>query len=86
MGRGAGNCAMENLIGFLKNPKYNILPVLNFIQNYMIPMKENGVVWGADLQYLLTGLYNQHPRTAIEYTKQQRKDICAYFTELTSQE
>ena len=86
MGRGAGNCAMESLIGFLKNPKYNILPVLNFIQNYMIPMKENGVVWGADLQYLLTGLYNQHPRTAIEYTKQQRKDICAYFTELTSQE
>ncbi len=86
MGRGAGNCAMENLIGFLKNPKYNILPVLNFIQNYMIPMKENGVVWGADLQYLLTGLYNQHPRTAIEYTKLQRKDICAYFTELTSQE
>ena len=24
MGRGAGNCAMELLLGFLKNPKYNI--------------------------------------------------------------
>ena len=23
MGRGAGNCAMELLLGFLKNPKYN---------------------------------------------------------------
>ena len=52
----------------------------------MIPMKEKGVVWGADLQYLLTGLYNQHPRTAIAYTKEKRKDICEYFKELTSQE
>ena len=24
MGRGAGNCAMELLLGFLKNPKYNV--------------------------------------------------------------
>lgn len=86
MGRGAGNCAMENLIGFLKNPKYNILPVLKFIEDYMIPMKQKGVVWGADLQYLLTGLYNEHPRTAIEYTKKKRKDITEYYKELTSQE
>ncbi len=86
MGRGAGNCAMENIIGFLKNPKYNIHPVLKFIEEYMIPMKEKGIVWGADLQYLLTGLYNQHPRTAISYTKEKRKDICEYFKELTSQE
>ena len=55
-------------------------------EEYMIPMKEKGVVWGADLQYLLTGLYNQHPRTAIAYTKEKRKDICEYFKELTSQE
>ena len=27
MGRGAGNCAMELLLGFLKNPKFNIYPV-----------------------------------------------------------
>jgi len=25
MGRGAGNCAMELLLGFLKNPKYNVV-------------------------------------------------------------
>lgn len=86
MGRGAGNCAMENLLGFLKNPKYNLYPVLEFIEKHMIPMKENGVVWGYDLQYLLTGLYNQHPRTAIAYTKDKRKDITEYFKELTAQE
>ena len=86
MGRGAGNCAMELLLGFLKNPKYNEYPVLEFIEKYMMPMKENGVVWGYDLQYLLTGQFNQQPRTAIAYTKENRKDITEYFKELTSQE
>lgn len=86
MGRGAGNCAMELLLGFLKNPKYNEYPVLEFIEKHMIPMKEQGVVWGYDLEYLLTGLFNQHPRTAIAYSKEKRKDITEYFKELTSQE
>lgn len=86
MGRGSGNCAMELLLGFLKNPKYNEYPVLEFIEKHMMPMKEQGVVWGYDLQYLLTGLFNQHPRTAIAYSKEKRKDITEYFKELTSQE
>lgn len=86
MGRGAGNCAMELLLGFLKNPKYNEYPVLEFIEKHMMPMKEEGVVWGYDLEYLLTGLFNQHPRTAIAYSKEKRKDITEYFKELTSQE
>jgi 4-hydroxy 2-oxovalerate aldolase len=33
MGRGAGNCAMELLLGFLKNPKYNLYSLLTFIEN-----------------------------------------------------
>mgnify|MGYP002515308011 CR=1 FL=1 len=36
MGRGAGNCYMESLLGFLKNPKYSIYSLLRFIENYMI--------------------------------------------------
>ena len=86
MGRGAGNCAMETLLGFLKNPKYNIYPAIQFIQDYMKPMQESGVVWGYDLQYLLTGLLNQHPRTAISFTKEQRKDFVNFYKEITSQE
>ena len=86
MGRGAGNCAMELMLGFLKNPKYNTFPVLEFIEKHMMPMKEKGIVWGYDLQYLLTGQFNQHPRTAIAYTQNKRKDITEYFKELTSQE
>ena len=52
----------------------------------MIPMKEEGVVWGYDLQYLLTGIMNQHPRTAIAYTKEQRKDITEFYKEVVAQE
>jgi 4-hydroxy 2-oxovalerate aldolase len=86
MGRGAGNCAMELLLGFLRNPKFNLYPVLQFIEKYMMPMKEQGVVWGYDLQYLMTGILNQHPRTAIAYTKEQRKDITEFYKEVVAQD
>ena len=74
MGRGAGNCAMEALLGFLRNPKYNVYPVIQFIEKHMTKLQEEGVVWGYDLQYLMTGLLNQHPRAAIQFTKDKRKD------------
>ncbi len=86
MGRGAGNCAMESLLGFLHNPKYQIYPAIQFIENHMVPLKESGVVWGYDTQYLMTGLLNQHPRTAIAFTKEKRKDLTNYYKEITSQE
>ena len=82
MGRGAGNCAMELLISFLKNPKYNIFPVLKFIENYMLPLKESGAVWGYDIPYLLTGRLNQHPSAAIDYTKAARTDYSDFYTDL----
>lgn len=84
MGRGAGNCAMELLLGFLRNPKYNNYPVVQFLEKYMNPMKEEGTVWGYDLQYLLTGVLNQHPRTAIAYTKEGRKDITEFYKEVVA--
>jgi 4-hydroxy 2-oxovalerate aldolase len=86
MGRGAGNCAMELLLGFLRNPKFNLYPVLQFIEKYMMPMKEQGVVWGYDLQYLMTGLLNQHPRTAIAFTQENRKDYTEFYKEVVAQD
>jgi 4-hydroxy 2-oxovalerate aldolase len=86
MGRGAGNCSIEALIGFLHNPKYQMYHVLKFIEEQMVPLKESGIIWGYDTQYLLTGLLNQHPRTAISYTTEKRKDILNYYNEITSQE
>lgn len=82
IGRGAGNCAMELLISFLKNPKYNIFQVLKFIEEHMIPLKESGLVWGYDIPYLLTGRLNQHPSSAIDYMKEERDDYTAFYMDL----
>lgn len=82
MGRGAGNCAMELLLSFLKNPKYNIYPVLRFLEKYMVPLKEEGIVWGYNIPYLLTGHLNQHPSAAIDYTKENRHDYSSFYTDL----
>lgn len=86
MGRGAGNCAMELLLGFLRNPKYNVYPVIQFIEKHMLKLREEGVVWGYDLQYLMTGLLNQHPRTAIQFTKDKRTDYSEFYKEIVVQD
>lgn len=86
MGRGAGNCAMELLLGFLRNPKYEVFPVLQFIEKHINKLREDGVVWGYDLQYLMTGLLNQHPRTAIQFTKERRKDYSEFYKEIVAQD
>lgn len=82
MGRGAGNCAMELLLGFLKNPKYNIYPAIQFIEKHMERLRAEGVIWGYDIPYLLTGLLNQHPRSAIQFTSSLRKDYTEFYKEL----
>lgn len=82
IGRGAGNCATELLLGFLKNPKYNVYSLLQFIEKYMLPLKEQGVMWGYDLQYLFTGLLNRHPREAIDFTNQKRTDYSEFYKAL----
>ena len=86
MGRGAGNCAMELLLGFLKNPKYNLFPVLQFIEKHITALKEQGIVWGYDIQYMLTGRLNQHPSSAIDFTKEQRNDYAEYYQWLLERE
>lgn len=73
---------MENLLGFLRNPKYKIFPVIQFIENCMTKLKEDGALWGYDLQYLMTGLLNQHPRAAISFTKERRTDYTEFYKEL----
>ena len=82
MGRGAGNCAMELLLGFLKNPKYNLYALLTFIEKYMVPLKKSGVNWGYDIQYMLTGQLNRHPRAAMAFTEENRGDYCEFYKSL----
>lgn len=82
MGRGAGNCPMELLLGFLKNPKYNIYPVLQFIEEQIKKVKQEGAVWGFDIPYMLTGQLDQHPSAAIDCMKEGRTDYSSFYTEL----
>ena len=64
LGRGAGNCHMELILGFLHNPKFHVRPVLKCIQDLLIPLKEK-IDWGYSIPYSITGRMNQHPREAI---------------------
>lgn len=86
IGRGAGNCILEGLLGFLKNPKYRVLHVLQFVQSHMLALKQQGLAWGYDLPYLLTGLLNQHPRAAIDKVKAEDTDYTEFYKELWDRE
>ena len=65
MGRGAGNCPTELLLGFLRNPKFHMRPVLECIQDVFVPLYEE-LGWGYYIPYGITGQLNQHPREAIK--------------------
>ena len=84
MGRGAGNCPMEHLVGFIHNPKYKLRPVIDFAGLEMESLRAAGTVWGPSLAYLLTGQFNQHPRAAIAYTKAGRSDIDTFLNEVSN--
>lgn len=86
MGRGAGNCSSEQLLGFLKNPKYDIIPILRFIEKHIEPLKAEGIVWGYNVPYLLTGQTNRHPRSAIAATKENRTDYLNFYLELNDKD
>jgi len=89
LGRGAGNCPMELLLAFLRNPKYELRPVLDCVQNHIEPMRAK-LLWGYDLPYLLTGMLNQHPRTAIKFKeaelKGQKGDILNFYDAVTAEQ
>ena len=64
LGRGAGNCPMELLIGFLRNPKFRIRPIWKLLQDKFVKLHEE-LEWGPLPPYMITGQHNQHPRSAI---------------------
>ncbi|MFA6715933.1 MAG: aldolase catalytic domain-containing protein [Victivallaceae bacterium] len=79
IGRGAGNCPLELLLSFLKNPKFNIEPVLQVIEDVFLELREQ-IEWGYLIPYMITGILNEHPRTAIALRQDpKRKDKYAEF-------
>jgi len=86
MGRGAGNCPTELLLGFLKNPKYKLRPILQCIQNVMMPLQKD-MEWGYQLPYMFTGQLNLHPREAIKMRASDKKDdYVGFYDQLMEQE
>ena len=79
MGRGAGNCHSEALVAYLNGKKYHVEPLLKLVEDWMLPMKERGIEWGYNTSYMLTGLTNQHPRTAIAATKKKDTNYVEQF-------
>ena len=65
IGRAAGNCPLELLIGFLKNPKFDIRPLLNVIGTDMMPLIKE-MEWGYAIPYMVTGILNLHPRSGMK--------------------
>ncbi|MFA7270611.1 MAG: aldolase catalytic domain-containing protein [Sterolibacterium sp.] len=63
-GRGAGNCPLELLLSFLKNPKFSVRPVIEAIDRVVLPWYRK-IEWGYSVPYMISGTLNQHPREAM---------------------
>ncbi len=83
LGRGAGNCPLELLLGFLKNPKFHLRPVLQCVQDLMVPLRKE-LDWGYSIPYMLTGQLNIHPRMAIKFRSSDTPDnYVEFYDQLT---
>jgi len=78
LGRGAGNCPMECLIAFLKNPKYRLLPILDGIQKKVHPLQKE-IPWGYHIPYMISGSMNEHPKESLEWMDSERRDDFVAF-------
>ncbi|NIM06473.1 MAG: nucleoid-structuring protein H-NS [Armatimonadetes bacterium] len=86
MGRGAGNCSLELLLAFLKNPKFKLRPVLECIQKHFLPLRDK-MEWGYRVPYMLTGMLNQHPRAAMTLRASKNPDdYVGFYDQLTEKE
>lgn len=80
LGRAAGNCPLELMLGFLKNPKFDIRPVLDLISKEFIPLREK-MEWGYIIPYAITGILDEHPRAAMALRDSDKKENYREFYE-----
>ena len=80
LGRAAGNCPLELLLGFLKNPKFDIRPIYDLISKEFIPLQDK-LEWGYIIPYAITGMLNEHPRAAMALRNSADKEDYRTFYE-----
>jgi 4-hydroxy 2-oxovalerate aldolase len=85
LGRGAGNCPIELLLGFLHNPKFHVRPILQCIQEHIEPKREE-LGWGFDVPYMITGFLNQHPRAAMRFNASEDRGNLVKFYDMIIEE
>ncbi|MFB5760296.1 aldolase catalytic domain-containing protein [Paenibacillus medicaginis] len=86
MGRAAGNCPTELLVTHLKHTHYKLRPVLDIIENLMIPLREKEE-WGYIIPYMITGTLDEHPRSAMALRASEDKDKAVdFYDKLTTPE
>lgn len=86
LGRGAGNCHNELMLGFLHNPKYKLRPIIECLQNHVLPLKSQ-LDWGFEIPYMLGGQRNEHPRAAMTFLKDKGpKDYLAFYDAMQKEE
>ena len=86
LGRGAGNCPMELLIGFLHNPKFHLRPILRCLQDHIEPMREK-LRWGYDIPYMISGQLNRHPRDAMSFNSSEKsRNIVDFYDTMVEEE
>jgi len=84
IGRGAGNCPLELLLGFLRNPKFHIRPVLRCIQEHFEPLRDK-ITWGYEVPYGITAQLNRHPRAAIQaLSGDDRPDYAEFYDQCSA--
>ncbi|MFA5367205.1 MAG: aldolase catalytic domain-containing protein [Dehalococcoidia bacterium] len=84
IGRAAGNCPLELLLGFLNNPKFDIRPVLDLIAGEFIPLRQK-IEWGYIIPHAIAGMMNEHPRAAIALRNSDEKEnYRKFYDSLTS--
>ena len=80
LGRAAGNCPLELVLGFLKNPKFDIRPILDVISKEFVPLREK-IEWGYIIPYAITGILDEHPRAAMALRSSNKKENYREFYE-----
>jgi 4-hydroxy 2-oxovalerate aldolase len=79
LGRGSGNCPTELLLAFLKNPKFDLRPVFEVIEKYMLPL-QNDIRWGYYIPYMITGMMNEHPKSGLKLVdSEQRNEVVKFY-------
>jgi 4-hydroxy 2-oxovalerate aldolase len=86
LGRAAGNCPLELLVGFMKNPKYDIRPILGVIGEVILPLRKE-MHWGYSIPYMVSGMLNIHPQDAIALEalpddSAEKRDFVAFYERL----